>query len=194
MIEREACNGSLKNVLNCDSFIVSYLTKHIAEVKRNGSRKVNLQILVVVVLHHVVLIELSKAVIDQLVTVRFLQMLKDKFGEACQKCARPLLLVYLLKKLFPGKGVAFTKLATQILGHHLPKIVDEKLAADIGARSLVSKYPAQVSNVVDDLGAVVQAGVRTRPHNTGDAGLMSTQGPCRCQEIPSNLDVRPRKK
>ena len=131
----------------------------------------NFEIFVMLVLHHIILIELGKAIIDKFVTVGFLQMLKDKFGEACEKCTRPLLLIDMFQEFLPSEGKTFVKLVPQPLGHCLPQIIDEKFLSNAGAGALIGQYPPQICDITNYSFTIVRTGVGACPHDACYAWL-----------------------
>src|SRR5690606_9425519 len=120
------------------------------------SRKVYFEILVVVVLHYVVLVELSEAIVDELVTIRFLEMLKDELGKAREECTRFFLLVYFLQELFASEREALVKLLRKGIGKFLTEIVDQEFFPDVGTRPFVGENPTEVSYVVNNVFAIIQ--------------------------------------
>ncbi len=70
----------------------------------------NFEVPEVLILHDIVLVEFSKAVVDQLVAVGRFQMLKNKFGEAGEKGAWLLMLINPFENLFSMERVPGMKL------------------------------------------------------------------------------------
>ncbi len=104
-------NRALQNIFNRDPFVVGYLPNYIAEIKTNGASEMYLQIFVVLIFHHIVLEEIGETLVSQLITIRFLKMLKNKFGETGQECSR----LFLFDRLFPKPLRGSREIAREIV-------------------------------------------------------------------------------
>ena len=78
VIEREAGDRSFEYVLNGYAFVIGYLAKHVAKVECDGSREMHFQIFIILILHHVVLVELGETTVYKLITIGLLEVLKNE--------------------------------------------------------------------------------------------------------------------
>src|SRR5690606_8598771 len=123
MIKRQSGNRSLKDILDSNSFVVCHLPQNVAEIKCHRSRKVNLKILVIRILHYIVLVKLRKTIVHELVIIVIFQMMLQKLRERCQERAWFFLLVNFFKEFFAVEWISLAesfgkmggKLFTQII-------------------------------------------------------------------------------
>ena len=132
MKEGEAGNRAFENIFYGDSLIVRYLPQDIAEIKSDGAGEMNLGILIVLILHHIVLIEIRKAVVHQLVAVRLFYMLENKFGKTGQKGTGLFTLINFFQNLLARKGKPGFELFSQGGRHFVAEIIENKLFANVG--------------------------------------------------------------
>ena len=97
-------------MLNADVLFFRHLAKNVAEVKRNRSGKMNLQLFVSLVLHYVLFKKFFEAASHQLMAIRLVEMLKNKMCEAPQKAAGHFLVINAIQKLFSLKWESLLKL------------------------------------------------------------------------------------
>ncbi len=117
----------------------------------------NFQILIVRILHHIVLVEIRKPVIDQLVAISVLEMLKDELGKAGQESAGLLLLIHLLQELLARKRKRSRNADATELGHFMPQVVYQEPLADVCPEPSSARIQPRLATLFDYLLAIVLA-------------------------------------